>query len=269
MSKETPPADATVPAATKEMIESSLSHLIDQLNVNTIHDINEGHYNAAVNNSTKMINRLLKSTAILLESRSMAWKKQGKIEQELQDALLMIEHSPTNIRGYIAVAEIYSVQGKQEQALTILKKGLQRATTLDDNERDIDQQNGYVYETMNTIKKRLERRIDFIVQASLDVVGIIFGYLNIDTVNICMDVNHTWRAIVQTCPEAWRYMNRVGDKLFWTSQRALSLFPSVSQYVRKIDTSAEPEELTMCLTDIETYKFSQLQSLSASLHNSY
>ncbi|KAI9270628.1 hypothetical protein BDA99DRAFT_569933 [Phascolomyces articulosus] len=116
--------------------------------------------------------------------------------QDLNNAVSALENNTTNDNpeNYLRVGELYSCQGWQYEAASILSKGLH-----------IFPRNRQLEEKLTAVKTRLHRRIDFIVECPYDIVYHIINYIDQETIVLsCLDVCHTWRSLLVEYSTLWR-----------------------------------------------------------------
>ncbi|KAJ8651262.1 hypothetical protein O0I10_013256, partial [Lichtheimia ornata] len=120
-------------------------------------------YATIVDDSTTQLHEPIHSILSTLDRRAMALTKLANFESALHDAKAMQQLSPSLALGYVREADIYSEQGKQQQAIDVCIKGL-----------DLVDTNDHGYASLQRAKMDAEQRqnkcIDFIGQLPMDIV---------------------------------------------------------------------------------------------------
>ncbi|KAI8138421.1 hypothetical protein BJV82DRAFT_673770 [Fennellomyces sp. T-0311] len=222
---------------------------INQLDADARSALSEGYVDDALRHSTRLLVRAL-------ELRVTVWEKKAKLAEEVEDALLIIKYDEDNTNAYLRVAKIYAVQGKQQDAIDMLEKGLGTSPS--------DEQAILLQQQLTIAKGRLNRRVDFITETPYEIACKIISSLDFDLdIGKCMNVSNTWRTVILRCPEPWQSSKITwhGNKWPWSNPSVLQeMMPLISRHIKKLDVhfpTTVPDVIRF-LTDCE---FSHLQYL--------
>ncbi|KAI8148984.1 hypothetical protein BJV82DRAFT_663333 [Fennellomyces sp. T-0311] len=236
--------------------QETLLPSLEQLTSGTTEALQNGAYDEAISQSSHLIHELLKRAAGLLKLRHVAWNKKANIAEELGDALQMIEFNPLDIDGYLSAADIYSIQGKQQNVIDTLQKALDVPIT-DDLRNSIQHQ-------IDAAKQRLDRRVDFIAESPHDVFSSIVHHINGDDAMNCIEVSHTWRNRLLQSPIPWRAAGSiVKSPVGYTKDSATyKLLPLISRHVEELNlVELDPQTMVLCIDMTRTQLFPRLRSL--------
>ncbi|KAI8139654.1 hypothetical protein BJV82DRAFT_672329 [Fennellomyces sp. T-0311] len=134
------------PTTTRRMIDLEIAVIKNALQA--------GQYNVVIAHSSLAI--------------PMAFERKAQTALELKHALLLTRARPKSALGYLRAAKLYKLQGKQEEAIDVLKAGCSL----------IEGQRTLLLQQMVSTNAQLQRRIDF-QNLTKQTVALSCGYLPI------------------------------------------------------------------------------------------
>ncbi|KAI9494683.1 hypothetical protein BDB00DRAFT_787030 [Zychaea mexicana] len=153
------------------------------------------------------------------------------LSEELSEAQERIKAGSQDPNNYVLVGRLFSYQGNQQEAISVLEQGLRAVPA--DHQLVIQQQ-------IDAAKTRLDRRIDFIAQCPYELVCNIAIYMETKTAIRCLFVSRSWRYKLLSCKELWRYVTLNGSgKMTMVRQ---TLF-AVSEHIGTLYIHAQPGKI--------------------------
>ncbi|KAG2221703.1 hypothetical protein INT45_002741 [Circinella minor] len=176
---------------------------------------------------------------ILYDTRAHAYSMQGQFEQAIQDTQRMIGQSPTVAAGYLRKATVFSMYGKQIQAIEAYDEGIQR------REKAVATN---------------EKCVDFFPLLAVEIADNIVSRLSQATRLTCLTLSKEWLKKMKECRDGWQslYIDNNRDDI-----KLLSLLPHISYYTRYlvIDTSYGTTVNPLYLTYMRNERFSKIESI--------
>ncbi|KAG2225703.1 hypothetical protein INT45_012175 [Circinella minor] len=195
---------------------------------------NNGHRNT-ISYATSALNLLfLQQTMDLLDARAYAYSMQGQPELAIKDANQIIKYSLTSTEGYLRKANIFTMYGKQAQAIEAYKEGLQNTTPGKEQQISIEQMEKGLVEAV----KQNKVQVDFISKLPTDIVNnVIMPLLSPSTNASCLAVSKLWREVLIGCSSIWENLSATEDNP--NSIRLFNMIPSAGPHVKylTIDTN--------------------------------
>ncbi|KAI7848148.1 hypothetical protein BDC45DRAFT_322869 [Circinella umbellata] len=247
--------------------DTNNNNVLDQAVGMTKVALDNADYDATIELSTPAIHDFLNNVINLLRMRAAAWAQKGQYDKALQDTTAMMTYAPMDPTGYLCTARRYAEQGFQVRAIDVLKRGLERVPTNDQQ-----------YETLcnekQQAKRRYAHRLDVFAYVPCDVVFRIIEFVPLETITQCTRVSSSWRGYIVNDPKLWQRI----DVYSFTGEGVLSpykLLPSISHHVKELSLP-QGKQAKNCTELIKTLDFSNLHSLqvkrtvpSYKLHNHY
>ncbi|KAI8148071.1 hypothetical protein BJV82DRAFT_316055 [Fennellomyces sp. T-0311] len=228
---------------------------LNQLETCTRMAFDRGYLEDALIHSSCLIEELRKQTVSALEMRAAIWQRKNKLSQELNDELLIIKYDGGDINTHIRVAKLYSIQGKQQDAIDMLERALYISP---DNEQEES-----IQQQITLAKARLDRRIDFITRAPFEIASNIVGRIGCNhQIKEPLNVSKGWREVILQCPQPWESsINTLYScDWFWGTPAVFhKLLPLVSHHVK--DLVVYSHHTTTFNEFFHTCNFSRLQCL--------
>ncbi|KAI9274763.1 hypothetical protein BDA99DRAFT_568915 [Phascolomyces articulosus] len=151
------------------------------------------------------------------------------IDQEIKETLQTIKNDPRNSTFYyIHAAKLYSCQGQQQEAISILNQGITMVTQHDKDALLLLKQQ------LAIVTERSERYIDFISQSPYEIVFTIIYYLVDDQESrfTCLDVCRAWRSkFLDHATKLWPSLDLHGTP---PRKNLLKVLPIISKYVKNL-----------------------------------
>ncbi|KAI9274762.1 hypothetical protein BDA99DRAFT_556157 [Phascolomyces articulosus] len=177
------------------------------------------------------------------------------IDQEIEESFQAVESDPKNPTFYIHAAKLYSCQGRQEEAISILNQGITMITQHDKNALLLKQQ-------LAIVTERSERYVDFIAQGPYEIVFTIIKHFIDDqeTRIACLDVSHVWRSkTLEHAAILWASMELRGTP---PKKKQLMVVPIISKYVKNLNMYPGPRPGNSLSELLKSHDFSSLQTVS-------
>ncbi|KAI9245518.1 hypothetical protein BDA99DRAFT_543615 [Phascolomyces articulosus] len=146
-------------------VQEAIHVLLDYLD--TRHS--SSHDEQVILQSTAALEFLEEAKCALLVARARARGNQGRLSEAVSDALEAINHHPTSAEGYLTAGKLYSMQGKQQEAVDIFERGLCKV---------LPAECPPLYDGREKAKSLLERRVDFVATLPAEITAAIFERLN-------------------------------------------------------------------------------------------
>ncbi|KAI7854009.1 hypothetical protein BDC45DRAFT_606090 [Circinella umbellata] len=196
---------------------------------------------------------------ILCDTRAHAYSMQGQFEQAIQDTQRMIGLSPTLAAGYLRKATVFSMYGKQIQAIEAYDEGIQSTSCLSSS-----------YNTPETIQSLSmgrekavatnEKCIDFFPLLAVEIADNIVSRLSQTARLTCLTLSKGWLKKMKECRDGWQslYIDNNRDDI-----KLLFLLPHISYYTKYlvIDTSYGTSVNPLYLKYMRDGKFSKIESI--------
>ncbi|KAI7858750.1 hypothetical protein BDC45DRAFT_497545 [Circinella umbellata] len=146
-------------------------HLEDQLKF-----IDKTITNISLNSSTQHQKQSIHDGE-LISMTSYKQQQQQKVEyktlsQEIEETLQLIKTKPKNALGYLKTAKLYSCQGKQYIALSVLDNGIKAVPSSSADQQQL------LRKLRDIIQSRIDRRIDYMTQCPYEIVCNIANQVN-------------------------------------------------------------------------------------------
>ncbi|KAI8148977.1 hypothetical protein BJV82DRAFT_590255 [Fennellomyces sp. T-0311] len=187
-----------------------------------------------------------------LKLRTATWRKTTDLTDALREASSTMVNTPNKVDGYLYAGTLYSIQGRQHNAIQVFEKGMELVSP-DDPEYTLFKQLKGLADSL------LQRRIDFIAHIPYDVLCNIIGYLDAPSAGNCTFVCRYWRNTLLECPEPWRVVNI--SRSAQNQLTPLNLLPTVSRHVERLSLLDETKMNMKCIGLFGKHKFSNLRSL--------
>ncbi|KAG2222523.1 hypothetical protein INT45_012837 [Circinella minor] len=173
------------------------------------------------------------------------------LAQEIKETLQAKKDNPQDPRNYIHAGKLYSCQGKQQKAATILREGL----------RVISDSQHYpmIQQEMDIVKIRLKRKIDFIAKCPFEIIHHIVNQFNLrqNTALECLTVSPIWHQKLMNQVHLWRHIEisagSWGQNLHQGLSDVSSLVEDLSIGLSKGATRRLPNGSQMLGETIRTY----------------
>ncbi|KAI9251910.1 hypothetical protein BDA99DRAFT_521499 [Phascolomyces articulosus] len=210
--------------------------------------IQQGLFHQVIETSCLAIDTFVHSRLLIVyQSRAMAYGKIGQFEKAMADATIMMALSPRQPQGYLCASELYTMQGKTAQAVSILEKGLLNVsgTTL-----SIPTENTIVTATtpaetitareliktqLRITQEQVERRIDFIKSVPTEIMMQILGCFEDHTSDLLefLHVSKPWRERILGCSKVWTKIMTKGLKIQQLDQLC-NIIPFIHPFIKSI-----------------------------------
>ena len=195
---------------------------------------NYGYKHAAEIASTAMeaFNELKNSLSFpTLDYRSCAFNQSGKRNIAINVAQKIIKLMPTSSKGYDRLGNLYSIQGKQQNAIDTYERALENVLPNDPTRIQLQHQ-------QNIARKKNKKRIDFMSKLPTEVADDILSELPQESKAICLHVSSKWRKCLLNCPNA-RSTLEVQDES--EDVKISSVLSQIASYVKNLtlNTSAQ------------------------------
>ncbi|KAG2220778.1 hypothetical protein INT45_012271 [Circinella minor] len=229
-------------------------HLEDQLKF-----LDKTITNISLNSSTQHQKQSIHNGE-LISMTSYKQQRQQKVEyktlgQEIEETLQFIKARPENVLGYLKTAKLYSCQGKQYIALSVLDNGINAVPSSSTDQQLL------LRELRDIIQSRIDRRIDYMTQCPYEIVCNIANQVNImcclgDKLEF-INVSRTWRRKLMGYGPLWKNIS-ISDNKLWKISHKLPVLSFVAKFTDKLLVSGGPTTSIKMLT---TYPFSNLKKL--------
>ena len=188
--------------------------------------------------------------------------KYKTLSQEIEETLDLIKTNPKSALGYLKTAELYSCQGRQYIALSMLDKGIKAAPSSSTDQQLLRQQH-------DIIKSRIDRRIDYMEQCPYEIVCNIANQVD----RMCfpgdklefIKVSRTWRQKLVSYAPLWKNISIVGNTLCEINHKLPVLF-FVAKLTEKLYISGSP---ATTIKTLRTYPFSSLRKLEIDIESKF
>ncbi|KAI7856673.1 hypothetical protein BDC45DRAFT_604189 [Circinella umbellata] len=179
--------------------------------------------------TTSIINLLIK--------RATIYAKQSRFTDALNDARLVITQSPTLAQGYLLAGNIYSDQGKENQAIKVLQEGIEQisAAAKDDSQYYYHEQRQPLEALLTRSKQKSERRIDFVKTLLLpvEITSIIWFFVGVSESLIeSMLTSKTWREMILHSFHVWHTIRTYSIE---TDTAIVKIMPTVGKHVHYLE----------------------------------
>ena len=188
--------------------------------------------------------------------------KHKTLSQEIEETLQLIRINPEGALGYMKIAELYSCQGRQYIALTVLDKGMNAVPSSSTDQQLLRQQH-------DIIQARIDRRIDYIEQCPYEIVCNIANQVD----RMCfpgdklefIKVSRTWRQKLVSYAPLWKNISIVGNTLCEINHK-LPVLCFVAKLTEKLLISGSP---ATSIKTLRTYPFSSLRKLEIDIKSEF
>ncbi|KAI9493432.1 hypothetical protein BDB00DRAFT_928954 [Zychaea mexicana] len=187
------------------------------------------------------------------------------LAEETDQILFDIQYDQTREpTKYIIASKLYSCQGKQREAISVLEHGLRAIANNDSSSSSSAQISSrhLIQQQLDIVKARLTCRIDFITRCPFEVVCTIANYLDTQTTMQCLDVCRSWRAKFLEHKDVWKSVSLVGSS--GKKQKSVQILSAMSEYIENVSILARPEQIRMHFRLLKTNTFGNLRTLSIS-----
>ncbi|KAG2222148.1 hypothetical protein INT45_007584 [Circinella minor] len=208
------------------------------------------------------ISRSLSKDLLLQQKQSTSYKT---FAQEIDQVLMAIRNDECNVNNYLYAAKLYSCQGKQQDAISILKRCLSCLVP----EQEVDNMDSNIIrDQMGLIQAQLVRRIDFVAHCPYEIICNIIDRLGQNTAIECLKVCRAWRRTLLSYPPIWRniYIGTDERKITLSDQKEILKPPhSITKYIETlyISSSMYPA-CSQVLMSLTKYSFDNLKILAIS-----
>ena len=174
------------------------------------------------------------------------------LDQEIKETLQAKKDNPPDPKNYIHAAKLYSCQGKQQKAVTILREGLRVATD--------PQHHPLIQQQMDIVKIRLKRKIDFIAKCPFEIIHHIVNQLNPrqNTALECLTVSPIWHQKLMNQVHLWRHIEISDVSRGQNVHQGLSDISNLVEHLSIVRSEGTTRRRMMSL---KTYSFKNLRSL--------
>ena len=220
--------------------------------------IDNHDYNKVINYTTLGVDQLLsEQRMILLDARAYAYSMQGQLDPAIADSHRMIGHSSISAYGYLRKANVFTMYGKQLEAVEAYDEGLQNVSPGEDQNVYIQQ---FEQERIVALEKN-KNQIDFFTMLPVDIVNSeIIPLLSSSTKVACLAVSKSWRQIVLGCSIVWERLS--ANDTDRESTRLFHMVPSIRCHVKQLSINSKLTAVhTACFQFMKDGYFSKLKSL--------
>ena len=220
--------------------------------------IDNHDYNKVINYTTLGVDQLLsEQRMILLDARAYAYSMQGQLDPAIADSHRMIGHSSISAYGYLRKANVFTMYGKQLQAIEAYDEALQNVAPGEEHDVYIRQ----LEQERIMVQKRNKSQIDFITKLPADIVNVeIIPFFSSSTKAACLTVSKSWRRIIVNCSALWEQLS-VDDN----DQETILFCGIVSMigcHVKQLSINTKlTTVLTACFQFMKDGYFSKMESL--------
>ncbi|KAI7858677.1 hypothetical protein BDC45DRAFT_596165, partial [Circinella umbellata] len=220
--------------------------------------IDKHDYTKVIDYTTVGIDQLLsKQRMILLDARAYAYSMQSQPDSAIADAHRMIGHSSMSANGYFRKANVFTMYGKQLQAIEAYDEALQNVAPGEEHDVYIRQ----LEQERIMVQKRNKSQIDFITKLPADIVNVeIIPFFSSSTKAVCLTVSKSWRRIIVNCSALWEQLsvddNDQETKLF------CGIVSMIGCHVKQLSINTKlTTVLTACFQFMKDGYFSKMKSL--------
>ncbi|KAI7858818.1 hypothetical protein BDC45DRAFT_553813 [Circinella umbellata] len=198
---------------------------------------------------TQQDNKSLKTIA-KAKAQTILYKT---LTQEIKETLQAKKDNPEDPRNYIHAGKLYSCQGKQQKAITILREGLGLISD--------SQHYSMMQQEMDIVKIRLKRKIDFIAKCPFEIIHHIVNQLNPrqDTALECLTVSPIWHQKLINQVHLWKRIEISDGSWRQNLHQGLS---DVSNLVEDLSIGLSKGTTRRRMMSLKTYSFKNLKSLT-------
>ncbi|KAI9268002.1 hypothetical protein BDA99DRAFT_504586 [Phascolomyces articulosus] len=205
--------------------------------------LNNGTHHQLIQDVTTAIDDVFQSQLlVLLDIRAYAHAMQGHYKLACTDAQQMIEYAPRVPTGYIRQGIIYSMYGRQTQAIEIFDRCLELPVVNYISDRKLNKDSGQQQlQNENDMERLLackneaillnQKRVDFIAQLPIEIINDIIPLLPKSTKVSCMRVSKIYCYRTLNCAGAWKTLS--ANESREDSQIAV-MMESISGHIEKL-----------------------------------
>ncbi|KAI9268190.1 hypothetical protein BDA99DRAFT_358657 [Phascolomyces articulosus] len=165
--------------------------------------IQERAYQQTIHDATIVIDHLIQSQLlVLLDIRARAYSLHCQPKAASDDAEIMIQNASALAAGYIRQGSVFSMYGRQQQALEIYEKGIDKIRSTRNQSADppFDTKEIQKLEACVEEARALnDSRVDFFTWLPKECVYIIISLLSMEEKATCILVNNSWRQRIFEC----------------------------------------------------------------------
>ena len=193
---------------------------------------NDRDYDETIRQGTNTIARIEQLELLsLLERRAHALSMKSKFRAAAQDAQTMVKYAPTLPQGYLCLAKLYTMQGKQIAALRVYEEGLENVPT-------DDPAYGQLLQAKKTADEKNNQRFDLVSALPLEVMDEIVTLLSGQERLYLFDVSKTWSQRLENCQDAWRDIyNECTDIV------VAQVLPKIAKHISHLTISTTSKEV--------------------------
>ncbi|KAI8148288.1 hypothetical protein BJV82DRAFT_653443 [Fennellomyces sp. T-0311] len=210
-------------------------------------------YNRINNDATAAITQLIESQLyVLSDIRAYARAMQGYYNGAYEDAIQMIDCAPELGAGYVRLGNVYSISGRQLEAIEAYDEGLEK-------EKSDQTQIERLRAGKAAAIAKNETRIDYLKELPIELANNIIQKLSEGDMSICLSVSSVWRKRILDCSFAWTHMVITGGQ---KDLRLVSVMSSAGRYVESLDINTNNGRLhALCLEAMIDKRFDKIRTL--------